>query len=173
MDEHRVAEGVEAVGAADGDPIGAEDARAAGEGRSQRQQGRARKMEIGDERVNDLESIAGFYEQTNPAAVSRVHPKTLKRANRGGSNSDNTLRLPDSARRRGRYFPPLRVDRVLFELFSFDGLKGAESDMERDERDPDTLPFDLPNQPWREMESCCRRGDRAGPARIHGLVFLE
>src|SRR3989344_452177 len=130
-------------------------------------------MKIRDERVDDLESITRLDEKTNPAPTSWFVPKALKRPHSCCSNSDNTLRLPDSARRCSRNFSPLGVHNVLFKTLGLDRLERAESDMERDESDPDTLPFDLPNQPWREMESCCRRGDRAGPARIHGLVFLE
>src|SRR5262245_47822823 len=57
-DEHGIAVRIEAVSRADGMTIGGQQTLPAAQGRHQEEQGRAREMEVGDQRVDRLERVS-------------------------------------------------------------------------------------------------------------------
>src|SRR5690349_19614890 len=82
-------------------------------------------MEIGEHRVDSLESESGPDEQLGFADYSQE--QTLYRADTGSANADHSLRCFDPVRTLRADGKPLRVQRLAAHR-----LKGPQADVQRD-----------------------------------------
>ena len=92
LDQHRVAEGEEAVFLLHGDLVGRQYALPVPQGRDQHDQRAAGQVEVGDQRVHQLEAVAGLDEDAGVAPLGH-QPAVLRggfqRAHAGGAHGDD------------------------------------------------------------------------------------
>ena len=99
LNEHRIAEGKHAVLVLDGVAIRFHDVVAVREGAYEHHQGRARHVEIGDQRIYHMELVAGKDEQAGGFPVAGQHfaclgvPRRFEAADAGGAHGNDVRPL--------------------------------------------------------------------------------
>ncbi len=173
-----VAVGVEAVALGDGVGIGRLHPLEPGEGADQHEQGRARQVEVGQQQVGAAEPVAGRDEDVG-LALERMEPAVgvdgaLQQAQAGGADGDDApARRPrgvDPLGRRGADLAPFAMHAVVLDPLGLDRQEGAGADVEGQEHAADAGVLQRPEQAFGEVEPGGRRGDRARPLGVDGLV---
>ena len=135
-------------------------------------------MEVGEQRIDDPETVARHDEQLRVAAERLDSPGLVSRRfeqperGRPGRDHAPSRRPPaaDGLSGGGRYLAPFRMHPVVLDALGFHRQEGAGADMEGDGDDPDPARGDPRQQIARQMKPRRRRRDRAGRPRIDRLV---
>lgn len=144
----------------------------------QHQQGRLRQVEVGQQRVDDLERSTGIQEQVRHAA-SGAHTASavgagLECTAAGGADRDHAtatcLGRSDLVGRRLRQFVDLLMHAVLLDVLDSHRRERAFTDVQGHERAFDACRLQAFEQRRREVQPRGRGRDGAGDPREHGLV---
>ena len=164
-DEHRVAERVEAVALLDREPVEPARLLDARERHHEREQRRARQVEVRQQRVDAAELEARRDEERRAALEQTVACDRLEHAHRRRADGEHALGGADPLPRLGPHRVALAVQLVLLERRRRQRPEGVEADVERDALDVEPL-----EQLGREVEAGGRSGGGARLVRVDGLV---
>src|SRR5262245_4017126 len=167
-DQHRVAERVEPIPLLDRTAVELERPLDTGECHHEREERRARQVEVREQGIHAPELEAGADEQCGPPRQLSGPGDRLDDANRRRPDRENALRRCDPRPRFGFDVVPLPVQLVLLEPLLGDGPKRVQADVERDGN-----VLEEAEQLGSEVQSGGGRGGRAELAGIHGLVALR
>src|SRR2546423_89916 len=167
QDQHRIAEGVEAVLLFDRKLVQASHLLDTGERHHERQQRRARQVKIREERVDAPELEARHDEELGATGERRVSRERLERAHRGRADRQHAFRGLDPIPRFRRDLVALAVDHVFLDALLIHGPERVEADVQRH-----ALDVECGEQLRREMQPGRGRGRRARFVRIDRLVAL-
>ena len=148
------------------------------ERRDQHEQRRARQMEIGDERVDRAEAVAGRDEDRGLALEgpdgAALVGRAFDQARRSRADRDDppAARARGVERRRGRGVDasPFGVHLVIARVVRLDRQEGAGADVQGHAMEARPRRLDALEQRRREMQTGGRRGHGAVFAREHGLI---
>src|SRR4051794_9878975 len=167
QDQHRIAEGVEAVLLFDRDLVQAPHLLDTRERHYECEQRRARQVEVRQQRVDAPELEAGRDEELGAAGERGVPTERLQRAYSRRADGEHALCRADALPCFRSHLVPLAVDDVVLEPLLVHRAEGVEADMQRD-----ALDVEWSEKLRREVQPGGRRRCRAGCARIHGLVAV-
>ena len=149
----------------------------AGEGGGGHEQGALWRLEVGQQRVGDLEVKLGVDELVGPAlerlqGLSRAHG-ILESAEGGGAHRHNALFVLDAAvDQTGALLVDdefFAVHLVLAEVFHLHFAEGAKADVQGQERHVDALDFEALQQVLGEVQSSRGHGHRTLFRGVDGL----
>ncbi len=135
-DQHAVAVTVEPVLFADGLPVGLHHQVAVCEGADQHEEGAFRKVEVGEEGVDDLKFVGRIDEDVGVPLASgdrAAAAEVFKDAGNGGPHRDDPAGPRDSFRGGGSQLVGFIVHPVLGGIIDLHRAEGAGSDMESQE----------------------------------------
>src|ERR671919_2293853 len=166
--EHGVAEGIEAVALGDRGAVELARLLDADERHDEREQRRARKVEVRQQCVDAPELEAGSDEERRPSRQLTGADDGLERANRRRPDRENALRRLDPRPLAGLDLVALAVQAMVFERLARDRTERVEPDVKRDPRR-----IEPSEKVGGQVESGRRCGGRAEGARVYGLIPLR
>jgi hypothetical protein len=159
--QHAIAVAIKTVLGADGVFIGVKGALFAGEGGDEGEERGFREVEVGEELVDDAEGGAGKEEEGGVGGavderegqgfLSRV----FKGANDGGADGEDgttcSFSVMNGGSGRGGDIVAFSVELMGVDIFSADGLEGAEADFEGNFGDFDVAGVEAVEDGWAEV----------------------
>ena len=165
-DEHRIAEGEEAVAFLHGDVVGVQDLFTVCECGDEHDERAFRQVEVCDERIHGLEFVAGIDENIRPCGGFMEIPvfvsQRFQRPAGSCADADDPPACAFGFVDDIRGFPgdhaEFGVHMMLRDIRSLDGTERAEADVQRDIRFLNALVGELVQQLLRKVQTGCRCG---------------
>ena len=180
MQQHGIAVGKEPVLLVNRMPIGRENSVLAGEGRNQNQQGAFRKMEIGDQGIDAVDTVARENEDLGIAGKRfdrSIDNRRFQRTQHRGPDRDDTAATGfgsgNLCAQISTHIQPFTVHDMVFQMFRTHGLEGAGAHMQSNVAELYVFGLQLRQDLLVEMQTRRRRRHRAGMAGELGPEYFE